>query len=73
MANTRKLTKEQRQAAKRKSRRSLKQKWEKLAFQGKKEYRKAKKSDKKTFTVWLREKEAAAKQAEPEAKEGAKS
>jgi len=73
MANTRKLTKEQRQAAKRKSRRSLKQKWEKLTFQGKKEFRKAKKSDKKTFTVWLREKEAAAKQAEPEVKEGAKS
>ncbi len=72
MANTKKLTREQRIAAKRKSRRALSDRWEKLPFKGKKEYRKAKKSDKKTFTVWLREKEAAAKQAEAEAKEAPK-
>jgi hypothetical protein len=55
MSNTKKLTREQRKAAKRKARRALKDKWEKLSFQARKEYRKAKKGDKKTFTAWLRE------------------
>jgi len=66
MANTKKLTRQERKASKRKSRRALKDKWSNLPFKKRKEYRKAYKSDKKTFTVWLREKEAEAKKPEAE-------
>lgn len=71
MANTKKLTMEQRAAAKRKSRRALQAKWLGLSNKLRKEYRKAKKSDKKTFTAWLREKEAEARKAQEAPKTGA--
>jgi hypothetical protein len=66
MANTKKLTRDERKSAKRKARRALKEKWNTLAYKSRKEYRKAYKSDKKTFTVWLREKEAEASKPEAE-------
>jgi hypothetical protein len=66
MANTKKLTRQERKDAKRKSRRALKEKWNTLSFKNRKEYRKAYKSDKKNFTAWLREKEAEAKKPEAE-------
>jgi hypothetical protein len=56
MANTKKLDRLQRKLAKRKSRLELKKKWMNLSYQERKEYKKAKKADKKPFTVWLREK-----------------
>ncbi|MFH1437162.1 MAG: hypothetical protein ABIJ56_15755 [Pseudomonadota bacterium] len=63
MANTKKLTREQRKATKRKARRALKSTFGSLSYKDRKAFHKAKKSDKKTFTGWLREKEEAAKEA----------
>jgi len=63
MANTKKLTRPQRVAAKRKSRRALKESYAALTREERKKFRKAKAEDKKTFTVWKREQEAEKKKA----------
>jgi hypothetical protein len=54
MANTSKLSRTDRNAKKRESRRALKAKWAGLTFQERREFHKAEKK----FTVWLREQEA---------------
>ena len=59
MANTKKLPRQERKAKKRDARRALKEKWGALHRKERQEFVKAE----KPFTVWLRERAAAAAKA----------